>query len=131
MDAYICGPCRMETLPRLIIITQWDLQGTALNLGDCVCQWNGYQLLPCWSCSLLQRSGQMMQAGVAEGWQVRKFLQPIQTLAPGSWGGGGGAKAPVETVDEESGAPSAPSLSPSDGDQPEASGRRMGGPRET
>ncbi|KAK9523669.1 hypothetical protein VZT92_017581 [Zoarces viviparus] len=27
MDAYICGPCCMETLPRLIIITQWDLQG--------------------------------------------------------------------------------------------------------
>ncbi|KAM3583198.1 uncharacterized protein V6R79_020085 [Siganus canaliculatus] len=124
MDAYICGICRVTCLPRLIILTQWDLRGTRLEPAECTCQWDGRFLHYCNQCVLQSRCGRLLQVGSAKGWQVRRYIDPLKALTPDN---GGWAPPPTATPaaipttpDSEDGrpprpetpGPSAPSLYP-------------------
>lgn len=88
MDAYICGTCRITTLPRLVIATQWDLSGVQQEAYGCTCQWDGIHVHYCHSCTLQVRNGRLLTVGSAKGWQVRRFLEPIQTFKTTSEGEG-------------------------------------------
>ncbi|KAE8278063.1 hypothetical protein D5F01_LYC23878 [Larimichthys crocea] len=74
MDAYVCGLCRIVQLPRLIIMTQWDLRGTKLEPSECSCQWDGSHILHCSSCSSQLRTGRLLQVPLV----MRVFRDPAQ-----------------------------------------------------
>ncbi|KAE8278085.1 hypothetical protein D5F01_LYC23842 [Larimichthys crocea] len=78
MDAYVCGLCRIVQLPRLIIMTQWDLRGTKLEPSECSCQWDGTHILHCNGCSIQLRTGRLLQVSRAKGWQVRRYLDALK-----------------------------------------------------
>lgn len=112
MDAYICGICRITCLPRLIILTQWDLRGTRLEPAECTCQWDGRFIHYCNSCTLQARSGRLMQVGSAKGWQVRRYIDPLRAFNPEE---DGWAPVPVATATpprSTNNDPSAPPLYP-------------------
>ena len=78
MDAYVCGVCRVVTLPRIMIITLWDLKGTTWS--DCTCNWNGFCLSSCPTCLNLTKEGWLVTVGMAYGWQVRRYVDPLISL---------------------------------------------------
>lgn len=81
MDAYVCGICRITCLPRIIILTQWNLQGLKLDPADCTCQWDGKLLSHCNHCALIARCGRLLHVKSARGWQVRRFLDPLRAFS--------------------------------------------------
>lgn len=70
MDAYVCGMCRVTCLPRLKIVTQWDLRGTPVEPRECSCRWDGERLQQCNMCLLCTRNGRLLgrqKGGKCEG----------------------------------------------------------------
>lgn len=80
MDAVFCAVCKIERLPRLKIYAQWDLREDSLSPSDCGCSWTGRSLILCGECELSKRRGALQEVGEAEGWQVRKFVNPLMRL---------------------------------------------------
>ncbi|KAE8299792.1 hypothetical protein D5F01_LYC02210 [Larimichthys crocea] len=106
MDAYVCGLCRIVQLPRLIIMTQWDLRGTKLEPSECSCQWDGTHILHCSGCSIQLRTGRLLQVSRAKGWQVRRYLDALKGFEspPGEGGWSAlpvAAAAPQRSGNEE------------------------------
>lgn len=78
------------------VIAQWDLRDAVPDFGGCSCLWDGSMVHPCSGCTLLQRCGHLIQVGQAEGWQVRKFIDPILHL---------GTPTTMEEDEDEANAP--------------------------
>lgn len=78
MDAYVCGYCRVQWLPRLKIITQWDIQMEDASMTECTCHWDGDTLHDCVQCGFQFQGGRLLRIEEAKGWQVRRFIDPLQ-----------------------------------------------------
>ena len=82
LENYICGNCRYDHVARVTFITQWDTSYRGVEDGTrrCVCKWTGEWLKECHSCQQAKRAGNLTDASQAEGWQVRKFVDPLKDL---------------------------------------------------
>ncbi|XP_013889643.1 uncharacterized protein LOC106536852 [Austrofundulus limnaeus] len=80
MEAFICGTCRIDTLPRITLIVQWDRDGVIPK--GCGCSWDGNKLNWCSACSHLSCSGTLVQAAEAFGWQGRRLFYPLRYVSP-------------------------------------------------
>lgn len=83
LDALICGRCRVESLPRVTFYTQWDITGKNQDPRTCTCKWNGERLIFCQGCQLLANIGRLMIVERAEGWQVRRYMDPLERIRSG------------------------------------------------
>lgn len=59
-------------LPQLKIMIQW----IAKERG-CECLWDGEKVLDCKRCELAVAMELLIRAGEADGWQIRKFADPL------------------------------------------------------
>lgn len=87
MDALICPECRIKVLPRCIIFTQWTLCELTSGPTTCKCEWDGEKVCECRVCMKMIGEGKLRNLKPAQGWEVRRFFDPLEELSAERWGG--------------------------------------------
>lgn len=100
MDAFICGLCRITQLPRLTLLTQWDLRGTSMETGDCTFQWVGEFLNYCNNLLLQLSNGRVLRfLDLLKAFQLsphneRRLKRSVANVIPQRHGGGESSRHP-------------------------------------
>lgn len=79
LDYHICGTCRVVYAPRMRFIAYWDYRTDDRERRRCQCVWTGTRLTICRVCNTATGMGQMIRIAGADGWQVSKYVDSIDT----------------------------------------------------